>query len=99
MDPDATRPVRGEPLLAIAVALLGWIPVLLAAAIALGDGSRRAIAIALAVAGAASAVSVVAGVLGLIRTSTAGQVLSSVAVVVGGSLGIVTLVFVLETHW
>ena len=77
---------RGEPLLAIALALLGWVPLPVAVLMAVGGAEVTPIAICLIVAGALGVPAVVLSALGFARTRGAGQVLSALAFAIAGSL-------------
>jgi hypothetical protein len=77
---------RGEPLLAIALALLSWVPLPVAVLMAVGDTAVTPIAICLIVAGALGLPGVALSVLGFARTRGAGQLLSALAFAIAGSL-------------
>jgi hypothetical protein len=77
---------RGEPLLAIALALPGWVPLFLAIGMAIAGAGVRPIALCLIVAGAFSVPAVIISVLGFARTRGAGQLLSALAFAIAGAL-------------
>jgi hypothetical protein len=88
------------PLVALAIGLLGWIPLLLSAVFAMENRSDAKIAIPLAIAGGAAVVGLSLGGLGLHPARTAGtNAASAVAVGASGLLGGVALVFALSFHW
>ncbi len=84
---------RGEPLLAIALALLGWVPLPVAVLMAVGDAEVTPIPICLIVAGALGVPAVVLSVLGFAQTRGAGQVLSTMAFAIASSSLTGTVVF------
>ena len=80
-------------MLAIALALLGWVPLPVAVLMAVGDAEVTPIAICLIVAGALGVPAVVLSVLGFAQTRGAGQVLSTMAFAIASSSLTGTVVF------
>ena len=98
--------MRVAPFLSISFGLVGWYPLVLSAALAQGDTAGvGSIATALALAGAASVVSVTAAIIGLAnmkRSSRSAGVLatiSAVGLVSGAAVGLIAIVFALSFHW
>jgi hypothetical protein len=88
----------------VAVGLSGWFPLLISAGVAQGDEpNHRLIVTTLALAGAASVVSVSSAILGLVqahaRSSGLAATISAVGLVAGVPLGLTALVFALTFHW
>ena len=73
-------------MLAIALALLSWVPLPVAVLMAVGDTAVTPIAICLIVAGALGLPGVALSVVGFARTRGAGQLLSALAFAIAGSL-------------
>jgi hypothetical protein len=98
----STAPVAASA--ALGAGLIGWYPLLLAAGEAQGDApSTHRIAVTLALAGAASFVSVSAAIVGLAKAASASTRLTTLSSVLGlllgAALGLVALVFALSFHW
>jgi hypothetical protein len=90
----------GAPAAALAVGLLGWVPLLLSIVFAMANHSDAEVAIPLGIAGAAAVLGLCLGAVGLHPARAAGtNAASSVAVGVSGLLGVVALVLALSFHW
>jgi hypothetical protein len=86
--------------LAIAAGVIGWVPLVLSAGLAMGSGSHRQIALALGLAGLAAVLGLSLGGLGLLRGKHAAiEFGATLAVAISGALAVVALVFAFSFHW
>jgi hypothetical protein len=115
--PDELDAIRKAPVLAFAafwstaslvIGLLGWLPLFLSAGLAMGSAKDTAIAVPLAIAGAAALIGSIFGtlalrsILRLHHTKPSAFVLglsSILGLLVSLVLGIVALVFALSFRW
>ena len=88
-----TKTPRAEPLLAISLALLGWVPLFLAVAMAVGGAGVTPIAICFFLAGTFGIPAIVVSVLAFVRTRGAGQALSALAFAIAAPLTAVAIFF------
>jgi hypothetical protein len=98
---DSKRPLFAAlSSLAIAVGVIGWVPLVLSAGLAMGSAPDSQIAIPLALAGLAPVLGLSFGGLGLARGKhVAIDVAAAFGVAISGLLAVVTLVFVFSFHW
>ena len=86
--------------LALAVGIIGWVPLTLSAGLAMGKGSKGQIAIAVALAGLAAVLGLLLGTVGLLRGKhVAIDIAAAVGVAISGLLAVVAMVFALSFHW
>lgn len=85
---------------ALAVSVVGWLPLVISAGRAMDDRETSAVATPLALAGAAALIAVSLGAVALrSQTRVLLQIVCGCAIVVGGTLGVVALVFAVSFHW
>jgi hypothetical protein len=90
----------GLSTLAIAVGVIGWVPLVLSAGLAMGSAPHRQTALALGLAGLAAALGLSFGGLGLLRGKhVAIEFGAALAMTISGALAVVTLVFAFSFHW
>jgi hypothetical protein len=78
----------------------GWLPLVIAAGLAMGDASRSKIVIGLALAGAAALFGLVLSGLALVRARQAGiEIVAAIGGAAGAMLGVLVVVFALSFHW
>jgi hypothetical protein len=87
-------------LVSVAAGVVGWLPLVLSAGLAMGNRSRVQVAIALAFAGLAACIGLFFGASALVRRShVAVDITAAVGVCTSAVLGVVALVFALSFHW
>jgi hypothetical protein len=98
---NSTRPVFAVlSTLAIAVGVIGWVPLVVSAGLAMVSAPDRKIAIALGLAGIAAVLGLSLGGLGLLRGKhVAIEFGAALAVAISGLLAVVALVFAFSFHW
>jgi hypothetical protein len=86
--------------LAIAVGVIGWVPLVLSAGLAMGSAPDRQIAIALGLAGLAAVLGLSLGGLGLLRGKHVTiEIGAALAIAISGLLAVVALVFAFSFRW
>jgi hypothetical protein len=98
---DSRRPLFAAlSTLAITVGVIGWVPLVLSAGLAMGSAPDSQIAIALGLAGLAAVLGLSLGGLGLARGKhLAIDIAAALAVAISGLLAVVALVFAFSFRW
>jgi hypothetical protein len=98
---DSRRPLFAAlSTLAIALGVIGWVPLTLSAGLAMGNAPNGQIAIALGLAGLSAVLGIALGTLALVREDhVAVDITAALAVVVSGLLAVVAIVFALGFRW
>src|SRR5689334_5633666 len=102
MEADQSKPTSFGALsvASVAAGVLGWLPLVLSAGLAMGSATDEQIAVPLALAGGAAVLGLVLGVLALVKERhVAVEITAAVGVAASAVLGVVALVFALSFHW
>jgi hypothetical protein len=88
------------PLLSLVIGLIGWLPLILSAGLAQGDGTNPQIAASLGAAGGFALLGLFLGIVGLRRSriGATGRALSTLGLLISGAVMLVVLVFALSFH-
>jgi hypothetical protein len=84
----------------VAAGVVGWLPLVLSAGLAMGSATDEQIGVPLAVAGAAAVLGLVFGALALVKERhVAVEITAAIGIAASAVLGVVALVFALSFHW
>jgi hypothetical protein len=85
----------------VTIGLLGWLPLVLSAGLAQGNGDSSSIALALGLAGAAGLGGMVLAIVGWLGSPPRPifQIVSACGMLISGALSFVAFIFVLSFHW
>jgi hypothetical protein len=84
----------------VAAGVLGWLPLVLSAGLAMGSATDEQIAVPLGLAGLAALLGLLSGSLALVKERhVAVEITAAVGVTTSAVLGVVALVFALSFHW